>query len=125
MTRQVSFTRLEQAQLPGFRERLDRAESPDEVRRFFAETVATLLADALGAAEAVRYDAVALSPDAADGYALDGTIRALPGFAGIWTDSDLPRIVGDFARVAVKRYRHLVGNPERTEAKTRHKDGKR
>jgi len=33
MTRQVSFTRLEQAQLPGFRERLDRAESPDEVRR--------------------------------------------------------------------------------------------
>lgn len=125
MTRQASFTRLEQAQLPGFRERLDRTESPDEVRRFFAETVATLLADALGAAEAVRYDAVALSPDAADGYALDGTIRALPGFVGIWTDSDLPRIVGDFARLAVKRYRHLAGNPERTEAKTRHKDGKR
>lgn len=125
MTRQVSFTRLEQAQLPGFRERLDRAESPDEVRRFFAETMATLLSDALGTAGAVRYDDVALSPDAADGYELAPAVRAVQGFAGIWNDSDLPRIVGGFARVAEKRFRHLAGNPERTEAKTRHKDGKR
>lgn len=125
MTRQASFTRLEQAHLPGFRERLDRAESPDEVRRFFAETVATLLSDALGTAGAVRHDDVALSPDAADGYALTTSVRALPGFAGIWSDSDMPRIAGDFARLAVKRHRHLAGNPERTEAKTRHKEGKR
>lgn len=125
MTRQVSFTRLEQAQLPGFRERLDRAESPDEVRRFFAETMATLLADALGSAGAVRHDDVTLMPDATEGYVLASSVRALPGFADIWRDSDLPRIAGDFARLAVKRHRHLAGNPERTEAKTRHKDGKR
>ncbi len=125
MTRQVSFTRLEQAQLPGFRERLDRAESPDEVRRFFAETVATLLSDALGTAGAVRHDDVALSPDASDGYVLTSSVRALPGFADIWRDSDLPRIAGNFASLALKRHRHLAGNPERTEAKTRHKDGKR
>ncbi len=125
MTRQVSFTRLEQAQLPGFRERLDRAESPDEVRRFFAETMATLLADALGTAEAVRYDDVTLAPEATEEYVLTTSVRALPGFADIWNDSDLPRIVGDFARLAVRRHRHLAGNPERTEAKTRHKDGKR
>lgn len=125
MTRQTSYTRLEQAQLPGFRDRMDRAESPDEVRRFFAETVSILLSDALGAAEAVRYEDVTLEPDSPDGYVLSSPVRGLPGFAEIWHASDMPRIVGDFARVAGKRHRHLEGNPERTEAKTRHKDGKR
>lgn len=124
MTRQVSFTRLEQALAPGFRERMDKAETVEDVRRFFAETVATLIADALGESASVRNEHVVLCPENETGYELHETVKAGEGFAAMWETSDLSRIIGDFARVAGKRATHLARNPERTEARIRHASGR-
>lgn len=126
MTRQISFTRLEQALLPGFRERMDRAESTEDVRKFFSEVASTLLCDALGDPGAVRFEDVSLAPGDPDGFVIDGKVLIMPAFLSAWDDSDLPRIMTQLAGKAVNRYLHLEKNPEKTEAKMfHHKQGKR
>jgi hypothetical protein len=126
MTRQISFTRLEQAVAPGFRERMDRAESTEDVRKFFAEMASTLLSDALGKPGAVRFEDVVLAPDVPNGYTISEAILEVPAFRETWEGSDLSRIVATLARSAVHRYAHLDKNPLKTEAKIfHHKQGKR
>jgi len=125
MTRQISFTRIEQALLPGFRERMDRAESTEDVRKFFAEVASTLLSDALGEPGAIRLEQVRLAPGEPDGYVLSDEIQSRAGFADTWEGSDLPRIMSQLAGKAVNRYVHLDKNPEKTESKMyHHKQGK-
>ena len=125
MTRQTSFTHLEQAMMPGYRDRIDRAENPEDLKKVFAEMAATLLADAMGQPGAVRYEEVSLAPDAPDGYKFADTLASKPGFVDIWEGSDLSRIMASLARSAVHHYAHLEKNPLRTEAKMfHHKQGK-
>ncbi len=125
MTRQISFTHLEQAITPGFRERMDRAENTEDVRKFFAEVASTFLSDAMGQPGAVRYEDVTLAPDAPDGYKLADTLASKPGFLDVWEGSDLSRIMASLARSATNRFVHLDKNPLRTEAKMfHHKQGK-
>jgi len=125
MTRQISFTRIEQAQLPAFRERMDRAESTEDVRKFFAECASTLLSDAVGNAGAVRHEDVSLAPGQTGGYILSDRLKTDPAFSSVWQDSDLPRIVASMARGASNRYTHLNKNPEKTESTLFHRQGKR
>ncbi|MFZ5427428.1 MAG: hypothetical protein ACOZEN_10660 [Thermodesulfobacteriota bacterium] len=125
MTHQISFTRIEQALIPGFRERMDRAESTEDVKKFFVEVASTLLSDALGEAGAIRYEHISLAPDEPDGYVLSGEVLARKEFAEIWEASDLPRIMSQFAGRAVNRYIHLDKNPEKTESKMYHLQGKK
>ncbi len=126
MGRQISFTHIEQAILPGFRERMSRAESAEEAKQFFAETVASLLSDVMDDPRAVQWDDVTLTPGQGDGYALGDRVRTSQAFLAVWEGSDLPRILGQFARDAANRCAHLDKNPLRTEAKIfHHKQGKR
>ena len=125
MTRQISFTRIEQAQIPAFRERMDRAESTEDAKKFFAESASTLLADAVGSPEAVRFEDVSLAPDQQEGYVLSDRLKADPAFASVWDESDLPRIMASMARSAVNRHNHLSKNPEKTESTMFHRLGKR
>ena len=126
MTRQTSFTRLEQSILPGFRDRMERAESTEDVRKFFAETAASLLSDALGRPGAVRSMDVRLTPGQGEGYAVERNVMESPVFQETWQDSDLGRILADLARGAANRFAHLDKHPEKTEAKMfHHKQGKR
>lgn len=124
MTRQISFTRIEQALLPGFRERMDRAESTEDVRKFFSEVASTLLSDALGEPGSIRLEQVRLAPGEPDGYTLDDEVHSRPGFADTWEGSDLPRILSQMAGKAVHRFIRLDKNPEKTEAKMFHREGK-
>jgi len=126
MTRQISFTRLEQAAVPGLRDRIDKAESTEDVRKIFAEVASMLLSDALGQPGSVRYEDVSLAPGETDGYTLLPSLMEAPAFKDTWGGSDLPRIMASMARGAVNRFHHLSRNPARTEAKMfHHKQGKR
>lgn len=125
MTRQISFTRLEQAIIPSYRERMDRAESTEDARKIFIETASAFLSDALGAPGAVRYEDVSLAPEASEGFTLAESLFEIPVFKETWEGSDLPRITASLARSAVNRFNHLDKNPARTEAKMfHHKQGK-
>ncbi len=117
MSKQVSYTKFENQLRPLFRERLDQAESVEDVKKFFVYTVQELLESVMGRMGAVRYDDVALAPDAAEGYAIADSLAQDQDFREAWDGSDLPRILRDFAENAVKRHRHLEKNPAKTEAK--------
>ncbi|GFK94286.1 hypothetical protein NNJEOMEG_02128 [Fundidesulfovibrio magnetotacticus] len=124
MTKQLSFTRLEQAALPGYRDRLDRASTAEDVRRTFSETVATLLADALGEPGAVGPQGVSLDTAHPTGFALSPALLETPGFAEAWKESDLRRIIKDMAKSAVNRHQHLEKRPEKAQARTHVKQGR-
>lgn len=119
MTRQMSFTRFEQVLLPGFRERLDKAESSQDVHREFSAVVALLLSDAFGESAVVRDEDVMLRTDLTPGYELAPAIRNLSEFEALWGQSDLPRILAEFAQMSAKRIVHLSRHPEKTESKQR------
>jgi len=124
MSKQLSFTRLEQAALPGYRDRLDRASTAEDVRRGFSETVATLLADALGEPDSVKAVDVTLEPGHPAGFALSTALLEAPGFAEAWKGSDLRRILTDMARNAVNRHHHLARRPAKVQARTHGKQGR-
>jgi hypothetical protein len=125
MTHQISFTKLEQAVVPGFRDRIDRAESTEDARKIFAETASMVLSDAIGMPGAVRFEDVSLAPDEPEGYTLAARLHEVQAFADAWKASDLPRILSTLARGAVNRFHHLDKNPLKTEAKMFHqKQGK-
>ncbi|EPR41815.1 hypothetical protein dsx2_2981 [Desulfovibrio sp. X2] len=120
MTKQVSFTKIENQLRPLFRERLDQAESVEDVKKFFVYTARELLDSALGVMGTTRYEDVSLAPHLAEGYEFSPGFAMRSDFKDAWSESDLSRIMQDFAETACKRYRHLEKNPAKTEAKMYH-----
>jgi hypothetical protein len=115
-----SHTRLEHELAPHFRERLNHAESSEDVKKFFAYTMRDLLSRVLGAE--VRYEDVAL--DAAEpGYRVSTRIEHDPGYTLAIGGSDLGAIMKRFAEAARHRARHLEGHPEKTQSKIRGRQG--
>ncbi len=119
MTHQQSFTRIENELLPQLRKRLNEAESTEDVKKFFAYCLRDLFTQILPGRPEVGLDELVLQPGGAPPFHLGDGLRAAPGFAEAWTNSDLPQIVARFAEAACHRHRHLEKNPEKTEAKIR------
>jgi hypothetical protein len=62
---------------------------------------------------------IILTPDQESHFFLADTIRKNSEFNRVWHSSDLPNVVSRFTETAIKRYRHLEKNPEKTEVKIR------
>ncbi len=117
MSTQHSFSRMENDLLPKFRENMGLAESTEDVRKFFGYAMAGLMEKVFESRIPATYEDVRLAPEATEGFVLDKNLAGHPEFSPVWKASDLSAIIGRFAGVAVKRYRHLEKNPEKTEAK--------
>ncbi|MBI9081861.1 MAG: hypothetical protein JEY79_19235 [Pseudodesulfovibrio sp.] len=125
MTRQVSFSKIRNETMHEFREKMNQAESTEDVKKFYADTMQSMLNKILGRDESVRYEDVSLSPSSSDGYVVVETLRDRPLFKSAWGESDLSNIINDFTQIALKKYVHLQKNPEKTRSKIHHVDGKR
>ncbi len=125
MTRQTSFTKHKQQLLPGYREMLDQAESTEDVKKFYTQTMQDLLARAMDAEQPLDFEDATLTPDQVEGYVFSPRLVGREAFQAAWADSDLPHIVRDFTDRALNRYKHLEKNPAKTNAKIHHVDGKR
>ncbi|EFL51963.1 conserved hypothetical protein [Solidesulfovibrio fructosivorans JJ]] len=129
MTKIASFTKLENALVPRFRESMSRAQSTADAQKFFVYTMLELLNSVLADAAAgfeLRYEDIWLTPDdeAGPGYALSPRLAENEALAELLASSDLPAILARFAAVAVKRYQYLAQKPEKTEAKMYHGTGR-
>lgn len=120
MTKQMSYTKIENQLRPIFRERLDQAESVEDVKKFFVYTIQELLENAMGENGTVNFEDVCLDPDNEPGFALGPGVTERQAFQEVWNDSDMPRILSSFAETAKNRYRRLEKNPAKTEAKMYH-----
>jgi hypothetical protein len=125
MTVQSSFTKVRNDLMHGFREKMSRAESTEDVRKFYVNTMLDLISRVVGQNTTLNPDDIRLSPESTDGYFLNPTVIDHPHFRAAWNDSDLPHIMDDFTQKALNRYSRLSTGNEKTRLKIHHTDGKR
>ena len=119
MVKKISFTKYENELLPAFRQKLNLAESTEDVKKFFTYTMQDLLDRVLEQKVDLSYDDVALTPDREPPVAFSEKVRSLETFQELQAHSDLPHVIDRMARAAINRHKHLGTNPEKTEAKIR------
>ena len=82
MTRQMSFSKLEQGLRARLREKVNAAESTEDVKKFFAQTVGELLEKVLGDDVCLEYEDIRFNPREKDGYVISerllGACRRTP-----------------------------------------------
>lgn len=123
MSTQQSFTKIEHALLPGFRNQIGRAETPEEVKTIFTSSVLDFFQNAFAGELEVRFEDVTLQPDAEPFYKLDRRLKGSLGFAPVWQGSDLPQIIGRMADTAAKRYHFLAKPVDKTKSGVRMESG--
>lgn len=120
MTTQLSFSKDENELLPDFRNRISKAESTEDVKKVFAQTMGNLLDRVTAGKLRLDYDDVSLLPEADNRpYSLSKRLSEQQEFSDLWRKSDLPHVIGRLAQTAQNRYRHLEKHPEKTNAKIR------
>ena len=125
MTRQMSFSKQENKVLPGFRSKLNNAESTEDVKKFFTYTVMELLDDIFDGEVNVNYEDILLKPEGKSCYLIKDNLLEKEGFQTIWLNSDIKRILTTLAEASINRYRHLETNPEKTKSKIKKGTGQR
>lgn len=119
MTRQLSFTKCGNKIMPGFRNKINKAESTEDLKKFFVYTIRDLFNDVFTGQIDIDYEDVMLDPSSSCKFTLSKRLLDDGLFVSSWNDSDLAKIVGNLAATAMKRYIHLDKNPAKSEAKIR------
>jgi len=119
MAKQISFTKQENRILPKFREKINKAESTEDVKKFFVYTAIELFETIFQEKMDFHYEDIAFDPEREPYYIVSNRLRVSPEFGSVWKASDLPHVVYRLAESAIGRYRHLEKHPEKTDAKIR------
>lgn len=119
MGEKISFTKYENQILPGFREKINKAESTEDVKKSFYYKTKQLLDSIFEGQLDLDYEDLQLLPDSDSNYRLSKRVLASPAFISIWKDSDISHVINRMAQAAGKRFRHLAKQPEKTETKIR------
>lgn len=119
MTKQQSFTKIENELLPEFRKRIGTAESTEDVKKFYIYTMQDLFNQVFSGKIDLEYEDVVLLPDQAPLLSFNERIQGMEDFTSVWNSSDLPHIVSRFTNAALKNLKHLEKNPAKTELKIR------
>ena len=119
MSEQKSYTRQERLVVAGLRDKLNHAESVEDVKKFFVQQAQSLLQQVFGESFAVHYEDLRLQPDRPPYYQLQGELAASTEIKREFSESDLDEILYRIAQQAAHRYTHLAGNPAKTKARIR------
>ena len=119
MTERISFTKHEHDSIPLFREKMNKAESVEDIKKVFAHTMRLLLRDILPEQIKVRDDDVVLQPESKIPFELSDRLLSSEGFKTLWYASDLPQVISRFAQSASGRYKRLERKPEKAESRIR------
>mgnify|MGYP000436382243 CR=1 FL=1 len=119
MTKRISFSKHEQKIIPTFRQKINHAESTEDVKKFFYYSVKELFDDIFQGQVTCDYEDIVLVPGAGPYYSTSQRLLDSESFQSAWRDSDLPRVLGRLADSAVKRYRRLEKHSEKTDLKIR------
>ena len=119
MTKKFSFTRHERQILPNFRQKISKAESTEDVKKFFVYTVKELFKNVFEGQMEFDYEEFKLIPDSEPYFRLSKRLLSSKDFTSVWNDSDLPRVVTRLAESSIHRYKRLEKHPEKTDSKIR------
>ncbi len=119
MALQFSFTKVENEVLPDFRKKLSLAESPEDVRNIFSyasmEVFNSIFMDKLD----FDNEDITLILNREPYFKVSNRLFDSEDFRSLWNDSDLPRVLGRFAKSAMQRYKRLEKYSEKTDTKIR------
>jgi len=119
MVKQLSYTKFENEILPELRHKLNQAESTEDVKKFFFQTIRILFERILEEKSVIHFEDITLLPDKDPPYAFSKRFSSSEKFQAAWKDSDFSNVMGRLAKSAVKRYIRLERNPEKTDLKIR------
>lgn len=119
IVKRISFTKQENRILPNFRQKINMAESTEDVKKFFLQAARDLFEEISGKRIAVEYGDITLLPEMEPHFTMSDRFSSLVDLNDLWSDSDLPRVMNRFAVIAARRYCYLEKHPEKTDAKIR------
>jgi hypothetical protein len=119
MSPQISFTKYENEVLPDFRKKLNLAESTEDVINFFGQTITELGKSIFEGKIDIDYEDITLIFDHEPHYKINKRLFHSDEFTSAWNASDLSRVIGRFAKSAMKRYKRLEKYSEKTDTKIR------
>lgn len=119
MTIKLSFTRYERKILPNFRQKISKAESTEDVKKFFFYRVKEFFNIVFEGQLRVEDEEVKLTPDSEPFYRLSKRLLSSWDFTSVWNESDLPRVINRLAESSVRRCKNLAKHPEKTDSKIR------
>jgi hypothetical protein len=117
MSTQLSFTKQEQRARSRFRELLTQAESTEDVKKFFYQTVRDLLVDVCDSLPVFNIPDVQLDLSRGEGYSLSDRLMDEADLSNLMHGSDLDDILRRLSKNAWNRYHQLEKNPARSEQK--------
>jgi ribosomal protein L34 len=116
---QDSFTKLEREIQHGFRQRMQQAETCDDTKHFFAQTVEGLLTQVFGEDAGIRVEDVTLVPEKEPFYVISDRLMRTAGFRKEWEASDLRHVIARLAGTAAHHCTHMSRQDWRTTARAR------
>ncbi len=119
MTIQLSFTKNEHKIIPNFRQKINQAESTEDVKKFFVQTSKKLFEDIFGQQMQFGHEDFELRVDSKPYYSLSDRILSSEDIRSVWEKSDLSRVIFRLAESAKHRYRNLEKNPDKSDSKIR------
>ena len=119
MTEKFSFTKYEREILPNFREKISKAESIEDVKKFFVYTVKELFENVFKGRMSFYYEDFALTLGTEPYYRLSRRLLSSEDFVSVWDNSDLPRVVYRLVESSRGRCKRLEKHPEKTDSKIR------
>ena len=119
MVKQVSYTKYENEILPDFRQKLNKAESSEDVRKFFFQTVRGLYERIFENDPDIRYEDIILNENDDPPYGISKRLLGLDEFKTVWDESDLPHVMVRLTKAAINRQKRLEKHPEKTDSKIR------
>ena len=123
MTTQRSFSAQEQEFRSRFREMMVQAESTEDVKKFFYQTVRDMLVDICDTLPVFNIQDIQLDLERGEGYRLSDSLMDGAELRDLMQESDLDAIFGRFSENAWSRYLHLEKKPAKTEQKIYHGTG--
>jgi len=119
MKKQMSFTKHEHEILPNFRQMMNKAESTEDVKKFFVYSVKELFKRAFEEKIDFRNDDFELLPGSESYYTVTERFFTSNDLGSIWNNSDISLLIKKLAKSAAHRCKHLEKHPEKTESKIR------
>jgi hypothetical protein len=117
--KKISFRKFEHMILPHFRQKINEAESTEDIKNIFVSSIKNLFESAFGGAVPVQDEDVRFTPYEEPYFFLSQGLLKNEYIRSIWNDSDLRHVIERLAESAMNRYKHLGKHGEKTDAKIR------
>lgn len=121
MSERFSFTKYENELRSVYRDRLNKAESSEDVKKFFVYTVLELFEKIFDQKIKIHYDDITLDPESKPPYRLSRHLQDNPELNLSLEQSDLDVILSRMAQSAANRYMNLIRHAERSDSKISYK----